>query len=97
MGEKVHSKKFAIIKNLALVTQLGLSMALPIVAGVYLGSWLDGYFDTQPILLIVCLIIFSIGSFINLFKLAGIKKKKTVDITEDKNNKSGEEEQNSNV
>lgn len=76
VGEKVSSKKFHIIKNIALVTQLGFSMALPIVAGVYFGNWLDKRFGTQPFLLITCLIVFSISSFINLFKLTGVKKKK---------------------
>ncbi len=91
-------KKFDIVKNLALVTQLGISMALPIVAGVYIGSKLDEYFGTQPILLIICLIVFSIASFINLFKIAGIKNKKstkdTVEFIEKKeDNKMDEEAQ----
>ncbi len=84
-------KKFGIIKNLALVTQLGLSMALPIVAGVYIGKWLDDYFGTQPTLLIICLIVFTMGSFVNLFKMAGIKKKKVTNETDDiKNELDGE-------
>ncbi len=83
-------KKFGIVKNLALVTQLGLLMALPIVAGVYIGSWLDGYFGTQPILLIICLIIFSLGSFVNLFKLAGVNKKNKSSTTKDDDESNGE-------
>ncbi len=85
MGEDLSFKKFGIIKNIALVTQLGLSMALPVVAGVYIGAWLDKRFETQPLFLLVCLIVFSIGSFVNLFKLAGVKKRRTIEDVDKKN------------
>ncbi len=64
------------IKNIALLTQLGFSMALPIVAGVYIGSRLDNYFNTAPLFLLVLLFIFSISSFVTLFKLSGVSKTK---------------------
>ncbi len=84
IGKNVRPDKFGFLKNLALVTQLGLSMALPLVAGVYIGAKLDNYFNTGPILLLLCLLIFGVGSFMNMFRLAGIrKKKKNLSVKED--------------
>ncbi len=83
----MRSNKLGFLKNLAMVTQLGLSMALPLVAGVYIGAKLDKYFDTAPILLILCLFIFGIGAFVNMFRLAGLKKRK-----KDKNIKKEDDE-----
>lgn len=93
----MSSKKFDIFKNIALVTQLGFSMALPVVAGVYIGAWLDKRFGTAPFLLIVCLLMFSVSSFINLFKLTGVKSKKKREHTAAKAMNGGEEEKRSNV
>ncbi len=73
----MRNNKIEILKNLVLVTQLGISVSLPIIAGVYIGAYLDNKFGTAPIFLIVCLIMFSIGGFANVFKMVGFKKKKT--------------------
>ncbi len=72
----MSSKKYSALKNLALLSQLGFSMALPIFAGVYLGSKLDDYLGTAPLFLIIFLILFTSTSFMSLFKLAGVKSTK---------------------
>ncbi len=56
-------------ENLVLLTQIGISMILPIVMGLYIGKWLDGKFGTGPIFLLI-FIIMGVGSaFVNLFKI----------------------------
>ncbi len=59
-----------IFKTLALITQLGLSMALPIIIGVVAGKYLDERLGTGYVLLIVFSIIGVLASFRNLYHLA---------------------------
>lgn len=44
-----------VIKNLAMVTQVGISMLAPVVLCVFVGQWLDAKFgwNTVPVLLIL--------------------------------------------
>ncbi|RKD31527.1 AtpZ/AtpI family protein [Thermohalobacter berrensis] len=66
MGKK---DKSSILENLALVTQIGISMALPIVAGIFLGNFLDNKLGTNVIFLAIFSILGVITSFLNLYKL----------------------------
>ncbi len=83
------NNKVEIGKSMVLISQIGLSMSTPIIVGVFLGSKLDNYFGTQPLFLILLLFVFSFASFINLFKLAGVKKtnKKNIKSNQDINDK----------
>jgi len=63
-------KDMGIFRSLALVTQLGLSMALPVIFGVIVGKYLDERLGTSHILLIVFSIIGVLASFRNLYHLA---------------------------
>lgn len=65
MKNKSHA-----LKNLALLSYIGISMTVPIVAGVYAGRWIDTKFDTQPLFLFVFIILGVIVAFSNLFKVA---------------------------
>ncbi len=56
-------------KNLVFLMQIGINMSLPILAGVLIGKWLDDFFDTSPVILIVCIIIFTLSSFLSLFRI----------------------------
>lgn len=57
-------------------------MSLPILVGVILGKWLDDFFHTSPILLLTCIIIFSISAFLSLFRL--VKTAFNMDNDDDK-------------
>ncbi len=57
------------MKALALLTQIGIGMFVPIFVMVIVGVKLDDYFGTAPKLIIIFLIIGIIVSFRNLFKL----------------------------
>lgn len=57
------------LENVALITQVGISMVTPILLGLYIGKKLDGWLNTSPLFLLI-LIILGIGaSFTNLFKI----------------------------
>ncbi len=58
-----------ILQNLALVSQIGLSMAIPILGGVYLGKFLDDKLNTGFIFLAIFSVLGIITSFISLFKI----------------------------
>ncbi|WP_069650573.1 AtpZ/AtpI family protein [Caloranaerobacter ferrireducens] len=65
----MKDNKSKILQNLALVSQIGLSMALPILGGVYIGSFLDDKLNTGYIFLGVFSVLGIITSFISLFKI----------------------------
>lgn len=70
-------KKSNILKNLALVSQIGISMVVPIFGGIYIGSELDRWLGTGVIFLIILSIVGIMSSFITLFKITtkGQKRK----------------------
>ncbi|ABW20099.1 AtpZ/AtpI family protein [Alkaliphilus oremlandii] len=63
------SKNINIFKNLALVSQIGISMIIPIIFGVYVGKWMDEKLGTGPIFLFIFIIIGIASSFVSIFKL----------------------------
>ncbi len=69
------AKRLDMLTNLALLSQVGISMLAPIIGGVYLGRWLDSRLNSQPIFLFAFIIIGIVVAFISLFKLAGGKRK----------------------
>ena len=63
-------------QNLALITQIGLSIITPILVGVYLGGFMDKQVGTQMIFTLIFIILGAGAGFLNLFKLAGKKGKR---------------------
>ena len=63
-------KDFSVFRNLALITQIGLSMALPVIFGVLAGRYLDRVAGTGNVLLMVFTIIGVLASFRNLYYIA---------------------------
>jgi ATP synthase protein I len=49
---------------------VGLEMGLSVVIGLFVGQWLDGYFGTEPILLLVFLLFGMAAGFRSIFRLA---------------------------
>lgn len=64
------------LKNLALISQLGISMVTPILLGVYIGQWIDGRMGTKGIFMLVFILLGVGGGFMNLFKITGAFKNK---------------------
>ena len=53
------------------VSELGFVIAIPIVGGVFLGRWLDGKFDTNPMLTVIGVVLgvmVSFGAMYNIIK-----------------------------
>ena len=63
------------IRALGYFASLGISVALAIFIGLGIGLWLDKKFDTQPVLLRVCLAFGIAAGFSNIYR-AGQKGKK---------------------
>ncbi|GAB6107619.1 AtpZ/AtpI family protein [Fusibacter bizertensis] len=59
-----------ILQNLALISQVGIMMLVPIFGGVLLGAFLDRFFKTGGIFLIVFVLIGVGTSFRNLYMLS---------------------------
>jgi F0F1-type ATP synthase assembly protein I len=69
--------KSRIFQNLALISQIGISMAVPILGGIFIGNFLDNKFNTGVVFLIIFAVIGIISAFISLFRITtrGIKRK----------------------
>lgn len=59
--------KYDYLKNLTLITQLGLMMVIPIFLCMFFGIWLDGKVGTNGVFTIIFLIIGVFAGFRNLF------------------------------
>ncbi len=59
-----------ILQNLALLSQVGIMMIVPIIGGVFIGNWLDRKFGNGSIFLIVCMLLGVGAAFRNLYVLA---------------------------
>ncbi len=68
--------KAKIFQNLALVSQIGISMILPIIGGVFFGNLLDNKLGTGSIFLIIFLLIGVGTSFLTLFKITSRSMRK---------------------
>lgn len=69
------NRDFRMYENLVFVSQIGISMAMPIFLGVYGGNWLDQKIGTTGIFLLLG-ILFGVGtSFMNLYKIAVSRSK----------------------
>ncbi|MBZ2174923.1 AtpZ/AtpI family protein [Schnuerera sp. xch1] len=73
MNKKNDKKVF---QNLALITQIGLSIIAPILLGVYLGGVIDKFVGTQMAFRLIFIILGAGAGFLNLLKLANKKDNK---------------------
>lgn len=62
------------LKNLALISQVGISMITPIFLGMFIGQFLDKKLATKGVFAIVFILLGVGGSFMNLFKITGMNK-----------------------
>lgn len=65
-----------VLKNLALISQIGISVITPIILGVYIGQFIDKKLGTNGVFSIVLILIGAGAGFLNIFKLAGSKDNK---------------------
>ena len=64
------------LKNLALVSQIGISVVTPILLGVFLGQFIDKKLGTNGVFAIIFIIVGAGAGFLNIFKSAGGKGNK---------------------
>ena len=55
---------------------VGIQLVLSIVAGAYLGQWLDRRFETDPWLMMVGIFLGAAAGFYNLFHLVNWKNRR---------------------
>ncbi len=66
----MNKKSFKTYKNLALITQIGLEMVLPIIASVWLGQKIMQMMNWGSIVLLISILMGVTISFLNLFRRA---------------------------
>lgn len=65
-----------VLRNLALISQIGISVITPILLGVYIGQFIDKKIGTKGVFSIILIVIGAGAGFLNIFKLAGSKDDK---------------------
>ncbi len=76
---KAHSTKNSLNQSLSLFSlalDLGFSISIPIIGGVFLGAWLDDRFNTSPKLTLSLLFVGIIIGSISIAKLIRMSEKK---------------------
>ena len=68
-GLGMGPKKDSPYKYLAMVSQIGISMFVPIGLMFLVGRGLDYFFHTGPMVLVICIILGVITAFWNLYKI----------------------------
>lgn len=68
--------KGSALKNLALISQIGISMITPILLGLWIGGWIDKWIGTSSVFAIAFMLLGVGGAFMNLFKITGTFKKR---------------------
>lgn len=65
-----------ILENLALVTQIGISMLVPILGGILLGNFIDKKLGTGVVFLLIFSVLGIISAFVTLFNIAVRRNKR---------------------
>lgn len=69
----------SIMENLALLSQVGIMMIIPVFGGVYIGQFLDKKFGGGSLFLIIGIVLGVGASFRNLYQLSVTKGKEYQD------------------
>lgn len=77
------------LSNLALISQIGFSMIIPIIGCVWFASFLMKRFDLGVWVLFLFVILGVVTAFMNLYKLAAFSNK---DLEKDKEEKEKEKQ-----
>lgn len=67
--EKKPPQKKQVVKAMALASSIISYLVGPILVGVFAGRWLDSYFQTEPLFLIVGLLLGIAAGGYGLFRL----------------------------
>jgi len=68
-------KKRNPLANLALVTQIAISIMTPILLGLYIGKYLDQKFNKDGLFTVILLLLGAGSGLLNLFKMSMPKDK----------------------
>ncbi|HEY6838540.1 MAG TPA: AtpZ/AtpI family protein [Geobacteraceae bacterium] len=67
----MNDDKKSLLKTLGLVSSMGISVAVAIAMGVFIGLKLDGWFGTKPWFFFIFLFIGIAAGFRNMYIIAG--------------------------
>lgn len=60
---------FGVLQALALLSQIGITIIVPVIAGVYLGNKIDVFLGTKAIFLVVFIILGVLVGFRSAYRL----------------------------
>ncbi len=75
-GRPMEEEKKSLIKTLGMVSTMGISFAVAIVIGVFMGLKLDEWFCTKPWFFFIFLFFGIVAGFRNIYIIAGREIKK---------------------
>ncbi len=71
--DDMKKNSFKNYRNLALITQIGLEMVLPIIASVWIGQKIMEVMNWGAIVLLISILMGVIMAFLNLFRRASME------------------------
>lgn len=76
-GEKMGEKNYKdMLQNLALVSQIGISVVTPILLGVFAGQFVDRKLNTNYVFSIIFIVLGAAAGFLNILKFGTRPKNK---------------------
>jgi ATP synthase protein I len=70
MNENEKKGKFRQLRELYLISTVGIQLVVSIFIGLAIGVYLDGKFGTSPIFIFIFLLLGIAAGFMNLFRVA---------------------------
>ncbi len=69
--------KFKMYENLVYLTQIGISMIIPILGGLFIGKFIDEKMGTTSIFMLTFIVLGVVVAFMNVYKMVmkGYRKK----------------------
>ena len=70
LGRSMEEEKKRLLKTLGMISTMGISFAVAIAIGVYMGLKLDGWFGTKPWFFFIFLLFGIVAGFRNVYIMA---------------------------
>lgn len=61
--------KFKMYENLVFLTQIGISMIIPILGGLFIGKFIDEKLGTKSIFMLICIVLGVVVAFTSVYKM----------------------------
>jgi ATP synthase protein I len=73
------------LRSLAFVARVGLVIIIPLLAGLFLGQWVDGWLDTRPWMTLILTVVGAVAGLVGVWRLSSTFLKRTTQGNQEEN------------